>query len=73
MVNHLLEKRSCFLDTNKLKGILLEPDKEPCIVEVGSDFISMQELVGGILGEIQLFQGTAAIIYNDEGMLMGYR
>lgn len=56
---------------NKLKVLLVRPNKKAKMVEINDDLASMQELVGGPIQEYMPFEDDVAIICNEEGKLRG--
>ncbi len=60
-------------EKNKIEVIVIEPEKEPKVVEITDDLKSMQKLVGGWIEEYFPFETdqNIAIICNKEGNLSG--
>lgn len=58
-------------EKEKLKVLLIEPDKYPKMIEIDDTLEAMQELVGGNIEEYMPFEDEVAIICNEEGKLMG--
>ena len=60
-------------EKNKIEVIVIEPEKEPKVVEITDDLKSMQKLVGGWIEEYFPFETdqNIAIICNKEGKLSG--
>ena len=60
-------------EKNKIEVIVIEPEKEPKVVEITDDLKSMQKLVGGWIEEYFPFETdqNIAIICNKEGILSG--
>lgn len=58
---------------NRIEVIVVEPEKEPKVVEIGDDLKSMQQIVGGWIEEYFPFETdqNIAIICNEEGKLNG--
>lgn len=59
--------------SNRIKVLLVQPDKYPKAVEIGNDLESMQKVVGGDIEEYMPFEDEVAIICNDEGKFTGMR
>ena len=60
-------------ENNRIEVIVIEPEKEPKVVEITDDLKSMQKLVGGWIEEYFPFETdqNIAIICNREGKLSG--
>jgi len=54
-----------------IRVVLLEPEKEARIIEVGTSLEDMQAVVGGYIEAVYPFQEQVAIVCNDEGKLLG--
>lgn len=57
--------------TEKISVLLIQPDKRPKIVEIGSSLEEMQTVVGGYIEEYMPFEDEVAIICNEEGKMNG--
>lgn len=55
----------------KIKALVIEPQKPPCVQEIGSDLKSLQEAVGGYIEAVYPYEEPAALIVNEEGKLEG--
>ena len=58
------------MNEEKMKVVMVEPNKPAYITEIGSDLASMQEAVGGLIEPIY-FLGDAVMVGNEEAKLMG--
>ena len=56
---------------NTLTVLEIVPGQYPKQVEIDPDLKSLQQAVGGNIGASYPFSDPAAIVYNDEGKLMG--
>ena len=56
---------------NTLTVLEIVPGQYPKQVEIGPDLKSLQQAVGGNIGASYPFSDPVAIVYNDEGKLMG--
>ena len=54
----------------RMKVVMVEPNKPAYITEIGSDLASMQEAVGGLIEPIY-FLGDAIMVGNEEAKLIG--
>ena len=54
-----------------MKVILVQPQKEPELVEMGSRLKDLQDVVGGYIEAIYPFDDEVCIICNEEGKLLG--
>lgn len=59
------------LEKEKLKVLLIEPEKYPKVIEIDDTLEAMQEVVGGQIEEYMPFEDEVAIICNEEGKVMG--
>ena len=59
------------LEKEKLKVLLIEPEKYPKVIEIDDTLEAMQEVVGGQIEEYMPFEDEVAIICNEEGKLLG--
>lgn len=57
--------------SDKISVLLVQPDKRPKLVEIGSSLEAMQAVVGGDIEEYMPFEDDAAIICNEEGKING--
>ena len=53
--------------------LLVEPEKHPQVVEIGSDLKSLQNAVGGMIEAVYPFEENVGLIVNEEGKLSGLR
>jgi hypothetical protein len=51
--------------------LLVEPEKQPQVVEIGSDLKSLQNAVGGMIETVYPFEENVGLIVNEEGKLNG--
>jgi hypothetical protein len=58
---------------DRIKVLLVQPDKYPKMIEIGNDLESMQRVVQGDIEEYMPFDDDVAIICNDEGKFNGMR
>lgn len=58
------------MNEEKMKVVMVEPNKPAYITEIGSNLASMQEAVGGLIEPIY-FLGDAVMVGNEEAKLMG--
>ena len=56
---------------NTLSVLKITPGQYPQQVEIDNDLKSLQQAVGGNIGASYPFSDPVAIVYNDEGKLMG--
>lgn len=57
--------------TPNLTVLLVEPEKHPQVVEIGSDLESLQNAVGGSIETVYPFEENVGLIVNEEGKLNG--
>ena len=53
-----------------MQVVIVEPQKEPEVREIGDSLESMQEIVGGLIEAVYPFDGPVALICNEEGKLL---
>ena len=58
-------------ETNKIKVLLVKPEKQPEIIEIAASLESMQQIVGGYIQAIYPFEDNVVIVCNEEGKLNG--
>ena len=58
------------MNEERMKVVMVEPNKPAYITEIGSDLVSMQEAVGGLIEPIY-FLGDAIMVGNEEAKLIG--
>lgn len=58
------------MNEERIKVVMVEPNKPAYITEIGSDLASMQEAVGGLIEPIY-FLGDAIMVGNEEAKLIG--
>lgn len=58
------------MNEEKMKVVMVEPNKPAYITEIGSDLASMQEAVGGLIEPVY-FLGDAIMVGNEESKLIG--
>lgn len=59
------------MERNMIRVVLLEPQKEARIAEIGSSLQSMQSVVGGLIEAVYPFEEQVCIVCNEEGKLQG--
>ena len=65
------EDRFSIDEVEKIKVLLVEPNKYPKIIEIEDRLEAMQEVVGGYIEEYMPFDDEVAIICNEEGKMNG--
>lgn len=65
------EDRFSIDEVEKIKVLLVEPNKYPKIIEIEDRLEAMQEVVGGYIEEYMPFDDEVAIICNGEGKMNG--
>lgn len=55
----------------RIKVLLIEPNKYPKVIEIGDDLDDMQATVGGPIEEYMPFDDVVAIVCNEEGKILG--
>ena len=58
------------MNEEKMKVVMVEPNKPAYITEIGNDLASMQEAVGGLIEPIY-FLGDVIMVGNEEAKLIG--
>ena len=56
---------------NTLSVLKIAPGQHPQQVEIDNDLKALQQAVGGSIGASYPFEDPVAIVYNDDGKLMG--
>ena len=56
---------------NTLSVLKIAPGQYPQQVEIDNDLEALQQAVGGSIGASYPFEDPVAIVYNDDGKLMG--
>ena len=56
---------------NTLSVLKIAPGQYPQQVEIDNDLKALQQVVGGSIGASYPFEDPVAIVYNDDGKLMG--
>ena len=56
---------------NTLSVLKIAPGQHPQQVEIDNDLKALQQAVGGSIGANYPFEDPVAIVYNDDGKLMG--
>ena len=56
---------------NTLSVLKIAPGQYPQQVEIDNDLKALQQAVGGSIGASYPFEDPVAIVYNDDGKLMG--
>ena len=58
-------------EKNTLSVLQIAPGQHPQQVEIDNDLKALQQAVGGSIGASYPFEDPVAIVYNDDGKLMG--
>ena len=58
-------------DKKELDVLLVKPNEYPQKVTIGAELKALQQAVGGNIGASYPFSDPVAIVYNDDGKLMG--
>ena len=56
---------------NTLSVLQIAPGQHPKPIEIDNDLKALQQAVGGSIGASYPFEDPVAIVYNDDGKLMG--
>ena len=59
------------MEENTLSVLQIAPGQHPEQVEIDNDLKALQQAVGGSIGATYPFDDPVAIVYNDDGKLMG--
>ena len=59
------------MEENTLSVLKIAPGQYPQQVEINNDLKALQQAVGGSIGASYPFEDPVAIVYNDDGKLMG--
>ena len=59
------------MEKNTLTVLEIEPGQYPKQVEIDNDLKALQQAVGGNIGATYPFDDPVAIVYNDDGKLIG--
>ena len=59
------------MEENTLSALKIAPGQYPQQVEIDNDLKALQQAVGGSIGASYPFEDPVAIVYNDDGKLMG--
>ena len=59
------------MEENTLSVLKIAPGQYPQQVEIDNDLKALQQAVGGSIGASYPFADPVAIVYNDDGKLMG--
>ena len=59
------------MEQEKLKVLMVEPQKEPCAVEIPAGLKGLQMAVGGFIEAVYPYEEPVALICNEEGKLLG--
>ena len=59
------------MEENTLSVLKIAPGQHPQQVEINNDLKTLQQAVGGSIGASCPFEDPVAIVYNDDGKLMG--
>ena len=55
----------------KIRVLIVEPEKAPYESEIESSLTAMQMIVGGMIQAVYPFEEPVALVCNDEGKLLG--
>ena len=58
-------------EKNTLSVLQIAPGQHPKPIEIDNDLKALQQAVGGSIGASYPFEDLVAIVYNDDGKLMG--
>lgn len=58
-------------EKNTLSVLQIAPGQHPKPIEIDNDLKALQQAVGGSIGASYPFEDPVAIVYNDDGKLMG--
>ena len=53
-----------------MRVLVVEPERRPEVKEIDGSLKSMQEIVGGFIQAVYLFEEPVALVCNDEGKLV---
>ena len=59
------------MEHEKLKVLMVEPQKEPCAVEIPAGLKGLQMAVGGYIEAVYPYEEPVALVCNEEGKLLG--
>ena len=59
------------MEQEKLKVLMVEPQKEPCAVEIPAGLKGLQMAVGGYIEAVYPYEEPVALVCNEEGKLLG--
>ena len=59
------------MEQEKLKVLMVEPQKEPCAVEIPAGLKGLQMAVGGYIEAVYPYEEPVALVCNEEGKLIG--
>ena len=59
------------MEQEKLKVLMVEPQKEPCAVEIHAGLKGLQMAVGGYIEAVYPYEEPVALVCNEEGKLLG--
>lgn len=59
------------MEENTLSVLQIAPEQYPKQIEIDNDLKALQQAVGGSIGATYPFDDPVAIVYNDDGKLMG--
>ena len=57
-------------EKKRMKILVVEPGKVPCVRGIAHGLKAMQQVVGGPIQAVYLFQDSAALICHEEGKLL---
>lgn len=58
-------------EKNTFSVLQIAPGQHPKPIEIDNDLKALQQAVGGSIGASYPFEDPVAIVYNDDGKLMG--
>lgn len=57
--------------SNKLKVLMVEPEKKPYVTEIGTELASLQAAVGGYIEAVYPYEDPVALVMDEEAKLCG--
>lgn len=66
-----LDEKIADTGSEKLKVLVVEPDKEPYVKLIDNDYRALQKEVGGTFQGIYPYSDAVSILCNDDGKLLG--
>ena len=59
------------MEQEKLRVLMVEPQREPCAVEIPAGLKGLQMAVGGYIEAVYPYEEPVALVCNEEGKLLG--